>query len=42
MVLVGSICSYSGNARNSPDSDHCGHHNVYLKITGKYEREEYV
>lgn len=40
MVLVGSLSSYSGNARNSPDYDHCGHRNVYLKIAGKYEKEE--
>ena len=42
MVLVDSLCSYSGNARNSPDYDHYHHRNVYLKIAGKYEREEDV
>ena len=43
MVLVDSICSYSGNARNSPDYNHCGHHTrEYMRIAGKYEKEEYV
>ena len=36
MVLVGSICSYSGNARNSPYYDHYGHHTL-VSIWGQLE-----